>query len=1023
MKKVMVFLLLQLSFSVMLWAENEKIGVFDLRYTLETDLKTVSGLNTAWDDVHAVSTLQGIVNRNSPHLYVYFVKYEQYDIDKYWWDKYSKEGEWLHGRETVIYSSLEELFEAYSSYIKGVVVYDEKVLSTSNVASSVAGMEDLIAVRYDPTPGSLYYRLVLNGPKLEVKRRLINEDGTSLFTGKGIIPGTNRPSSGSLKNDPYLWFIENYVKPGKCNTEFGAYYLDQYWKKNPYAAVRNHHTLTNHDFFVSKKAFFFDLSPWGDEPATDEPGQPVGTDLATLKEFLLSAYQQNKGEKMCYIGGFPAWAYKYTKHAGGIHDDVPTEWEFGRIISAYNAFKDADAISIGALANASFWQHFPLEENYPQQWVTHEELKKRGLLTEEGKVNFAGRNFIIFYVGDYDASAWVSQFTPAIWDDPYRGKVPLMWCISPVLQNRVPHVLHNFRKTATENDYFVSADNGAGYLMPGMLQEPRPISGLPSGLDAWARHCKSYYDKWGLTITGFIVDGYAPGLNEDGLDCYTSFSPNGIVPQKVPVVSIHRNMPVLRSDLDVNNNSPVEAAKVIVDRVKERYPMRFHWFRNIVKTPTWYMRTVEEIKKRDENILLLDAPSFFELLRIYLNDESQSPFAGGKGTEEDPYLIETPEQFDAMRAYKDKCFKLIADLDFTNYEYNDKQGWWPLGEWGGGDKDAARFSGTFDGDFHTVKNLKAERKAHDLSIFGVTDGAKIRNLIVENCEITGEGRLGVVSGATFRSTLMRLAVINSNCYNTLSDHGSQAGGITGPLFNSELSDCYSVGGSVYAKDGVGGIASFCHAGSRVAGCYSVCRVEGNTNTGGITGGADGAVLENNLALNESITGKTADYGRISGSVRGGAGCRNNYAYEAVTINGEMITGNTGINTLHGENADRAQVVSLDFYLNKLHFDPRLWHIDTDVSPYPIFTSQSGNPTGIQDKKNNNKRHILHRVSDGVMIGNLEGEKLISVYSVTGILLFRRAVKNAVEKIVLNEPGMYVLHIGSDDRAVSYKFIK
>lgn len=57
---------------------------------------------------------------------------------------------------------------------------------------------------------------------------------------------------------------------------------------------------------------------------------------------------------MCYIGGFPAWAYKYTMHASGSHDDVPTEWEFSRIISAYNAFKDADAIGYGALANASF---------------------------------------------------------------------------------------------------------------------------------------------------------------------------------------------------------------------------------------------------------------------------------------------------------------------------------------------------------------------------------------------------------------------------------------------------------------------------------------------------------------------------------------------------------------------------------------------------------------------------------------------------------------------------------------------
>lgn len=96
-----------------------------------------------------------------------------------------------------------------------------------------------------------------------------------------------------------------------------------------------------------------------------------------------------------------------------------------------------------------------------------------------------GRNFIIFYVGDYDASAWISQRTPSIWDDPNRGKLPLMWCISPVLAERVPHIMHNFRTTATPNDYFASADNGAGYIMPVCCKKSRGCQELPSGLEVW----------------------------------------------------------------------------------------------------------------------------------------------------------------------------------------------------------------------------------------------------------------------------------------------------------------------------------------------------------------------------------------------------------------------------------------------------------------------------------------------------------------------------------------------------------
>ena len=599
------------------------ISLFDLGYTLKFDPQNPEDVRQAWDHVHAVASLQGIINRDVAKLYTFFVENEGINIDKYWWDKYRVKGKWLADRDTIVYANIVELFHAYKSDIKGAVVYDPKVAASSNVASAVAGIEDVIAIRYDTAYTSLYSRLVLNGPELPVKVWLLNKGGSSLFTGKGNIPGTSRPSSGSAKNDAYLWFLEHYMKKGKANPEYGAYYIDQHWMEKPTATRGNHHTLSNHDFFISRKGFFFDLSPWGDEPATDDPHQKAGTDLNTLKELLLTAYQQNKGKEMCYIGGFPPWAFKYTKHAGGSHEDVPTEWEYSRIISAYNAFKDADAISYGALANASFWQHFPLKKKYEQAWVTKSDLQKRGYLAADGKVNFKDRKFFVFYVGDYDASSWVSQTTPTLWDNPDRGKVPMMWSISPVLEERVPMALAYRRETATENDFFAAADNGAGYLMPGMLQEPRPISGLPDGLKAWAAHNKPYYNRWDLSITGFVIDGDAPGLNKEGLDAYAEFSPDGIVPQKVPLTLLHGDMPVLRSDHDVNENNPAEAAMHVFERIKAR-PVPFHWFRNILKSPSWYVQVVEELKKLDPSIELIDAPTFFELYRIWLKDHPEA---------------------------------------------------------------------------------------------------------------------------------------------------------------------------------------------------------------------------------------------------------------------------------------------------------------------------------------------------------------------------------------------------------------
>lgn len=613
---------------------NAEIFVYDLTYTLKVDYSKSVNVHQAWDHCHSIATLQGIVNRKSPRLYLKYIESQHLplNIDLYWLDKNMQKGAWLEQSKIRNVVTVESLFNQFKDDVNGLVVYDSNVPATSNVASAVAGAEGLIAVRYDKTEGSMFH-LLKEKLKFPVKVWLINTDGSSKFTGKGKISDIERYSTGSPKCDAYLWMKEKYLETDKLNPTNGAYYIDYYWTKNPTRIPVNHHNLTNHDYFVSQKAWFFDLNVWADESATDEPGQVPGTDRNTLKEILLSCYRKVNGEKMIYIGGFPPWAHKYTKSAGFRHPDVATEWEYCAIISAYNAYKDADAIGYGAMANASFWQHFPLQEKYSQKWVSHEELKAKGYLTKDGKVDFKGRQFYIFYVGDYDSSAWLYQRMPDLWEDPNRGKVPMMWAISPVLEKRVPMVMDYIRSTASENDYFVAADNGAGYINPGALcyskyyPDQRAISGLPDGLEVWKSHCKRYYNKWGLTISGFVIDGFSAGMGLSELDVYKEFSPDGVVVQTGPFSYLHRNMPVLRNDTDIVSDNPNEAADILLERAKAR-PIPFHWFRNILKSPTWYVQVHDAVEKKAPELELLDAPTFFELLRIYLKDNPDA--ANGK---------------------------------------------------------------------------------------------------------------------------------------------------------------------------------------------------------------------------------------------------------------------------------------------------------------------------------------------------------------------------------------------------------
>jgi hypothetical protein len=598
--------------------------VYDLTYTLRFDANKPTEVADAWDHCHAVATLQGIVNREGPSLYVRLVESRGLNIDDYWLKRMSEPGQWLHGRPVNEIRDIMALVKHYRGRINGAVVYDPRVPATSNLASTIAGVENLIAIRYDPRPDSVYTMLVTIGPRLPVVRRLMNEDGSPMFTGRGTIPGMDIPSTGSAKCDAYLWLKHLYLDTGKVDATYAGYYIDPWWMRYPRASHPNHHTLSNHDFFVARKGWFFDLHVWPDEAPNDDPGQRPGTDLETLKAMLLSAYRQGGKERMIHVGGFTPWAFKYTDHgnAGGKHGGVATEWEMVRICSAYNAYVDADAIEYGAMANASFFMHFPLRESYAQRWVTHDELRARGYLTAEGQVNFDGREFMIFYVGDFDSAAWIYQTLPRLWDHPARGGLPLMWCMTPLAERRAPMVLDYLRRTATPNDYFAVADNGAGYLNPGMLHEPRDISGLPCGLAAWAKHCQPMYRRWDLTITGFIIDGFAPGLSAAGLDCYASFSPNGIVPQKSPASLLHGNMPVLQFDYDLGG-APEQAAQVVMARGGVR-KLPFHWFRSILNSPDWYASVYEKVREANPRMELLDAPTFFELYRIYLKNNPQA---------------------------------------------------------------------------------------------------------------------------------------------------------------------------------------------------------------------------------------------------------------------------------------------------------------------------------------------------------------------------------------------------------------
>ena len=308
-------------------------------------------------------------------------------------------------------------------------------------------------------------------------------------------------------------------------------------------------TTTNHDYFIARKAFFFDLSIWSDETPNDEPWQPLGSDRKTLDAVLSAAHAAAGAETMIHMGGFTPWHFKYV--SDGMcssrckHPGVATEWATVVVTSSYNVFADADACcGVGTMANAALWQHHPLpwrNSSSPDddQHILRQpsqspppisELIARGYVTKDeqsGELVVARKPFAAFYAGDYDSAAWVYNkakrlfFNDDIDSQRLPRKVPIGWALDPELSQRFPPIWPLLYGAAQEGlDFFIAGDSGAGYVNPGAL---------PNGGKAWIAWNKEWYEKFDLNFTGFVIEGDAPRLSNVTDAMYAAFSTAGIV--------------------------------------------------------------------------------------------------------------------------------------------------------------------------------------------------------------------------------------------------------------------------------------------------------------------------------------------------------------------------------------------------------------------------------------------------------------------------------------------------------------
>lgn len=590
-------------------AASEDVRILDLYPLREKNLGDAGMRRRVWDELHAAATLQGVVNRDMARLYLYLVGPDA-GTDKFWLGQMFAAGEYLAGRQTKVLGSLDDALRVYRPRIQGAIVWDDRVPATANLASTMAGIHNAVAIRHSIGLESLYTKWIVEtrGPKLPVLYSFVNEDGTSKFTGAGTIPDTSLPSTGSAKCDAYIWAIERLVKTGLVDPSRLGYYPDAFWLRTPRGIGIERTLLSNHDWIVANRGLVFDLGPWDDAPVDDDPGQPLGADARTFRALLRAC--QARTTRPIHIAGFTPWDQKYTAFTGGPKGEVATEWRTVEIATCFDAYLDADAAGLHAMANASFYQHLPLRASYPQTNIpTRAQLAAQGLLG-------AAKPFVAFYVGDWDSAAWLYQVLPGVWGDAMRGQIPLGWAFNPVLQFRFPLGLDFARRTASPKDTFVAGDSGAGYINPGFLEPPRSWSNLPSGLSRWISFSQPLFQRWDLRMTGFVIDGNAPEMNAAVRAAYAQLNPIGVVAQKTPQYSLVNGVPFLRMGSDLSHD--LEASAQIIAREAPLNQAWFRTYRTVLWTPTQHYQLMMRVRQLRPDITFVDPHALMILAKEHL---------------------------------------------------------------------------------------------------------------------------------------------------------------------------------------------------------------------------------------------------------------------------------------------------------------------------------------------------------------------------------------------------------------------
>ena len=257
-------------------------------------------------------------------------------------------------------------------------------------------------------------------------------------------------------------------------------------------------------------------------------------------------------------------------------------------------------------------------------------------------------------------------------------------------------------------------------------------------------------------------------------------------------------------------------------------------------------------------------------------------FAGGDGSEGDPYQVSSPAQLNEVRNYLSSHFIQTADISLNTYASGE--GWQPIGGYS-----SSPFTGVYDGGGYSITQLTINPSytTEYLGLFAyVSSGGSLKNVRIQSGSINNAYKAGALVGYLDNGSV-------NNCYSLINVTGeSLLGGLIGRSRHSTITNSYSTG-RVFGWSEVGGLIGYSAGQDSIARNYATGNVFGSSNAGGLIGTAvSPGHIERNYATGniESYSSSVSNssfgglLGYVHGYYNGPIYIKNNYATGNVTGN-------------------------------------------------------------------------------------------------------------------------------------------